>query len=105
MTAKASASAFNSFFYQQQQEHQKHQQNPNVITNNNTTSGKMDANGVGGGGGASFSNSEPVHDLHLKMSKKIAQLTKVRLKFYNLVTSLLILKFFVFFFKLRSFML
>jgi hypothetical protein len=78
MTAKASASAFNSFFYQQQQEHQKHQQNPNVISNNNTTSGKMDANGVGGGG-VSFSNSEPVHDLHLKMSKKIAQLTKVRI--------------------------
>jgi len=71
MTAKASASAFNSFFYQQQQEHQKHQQNPNVITNNNTNSSKMDANG-------SFNSSEPVHDLHLKMSKKIAQLTKVR---------------------------
>ena len=102
MTAKASASAFNSFFYQQQQEHQKHQQNPNVITNNNT--GKMDANGVGGGGGgASFSNSEPVHDLHLKMSKKIAQLTKVRIFIFYSLEFINFLVFFVF--KLRSFML
>ena len=75
MTAKASASAFNSFFYQQQQqqqqEHQKHQQqNPNVTANNsNLNSTKMDANGM--------NNGEPVQDLHLKMSKKIAQLTKV----------------------------
>ena len=75
MTAKASASAFNSFFYQQQQqqqqEHQKHQQqNPNVTTNtSNLNSTKMDANGM--------NNGEPVQDLHLKMSKKIAQLTKV----------------------------
>jgi hypothetical protein len=68
MAAKASASAaFNSFFYQQQQEHQKLQQNPNVVTNSNLSQ-KMDS--IGGG--------EPVSDLHLKMSKKIAQLTKVR---------------------------
>ena len=68
MAAKASASAFNSFFYQQQQEHQK--QHSNVINNNNSS--KMDANGA-----SMASNSEPVLDLHLKMSKKIAQLTKV----------------------------
>ena len=71
MAAKASASAFNSFFYQQQQqEQQKHQQNPNVIN-------KMDAGSLNSGGGIGGGGGEPVHDLHLKMSKKIAQLTKV----------------------------
>ena len=86
MAAKASASAFNSFFYQQQQEHQKqHQQNSNVINNTNSSSNKMDANGVS-------MTSEPVHDLHLKMSKKIAQLTKVSPSFYFVFSKIKILK-------------
>jgi hypothetical protein len=59
MATKASASAFNSYFYQQQ-----HQ------ASNNTTTKQMDSNSI---------SNEPVNDLHLKMSKKIAQLTKVRL--------------------------
>lgn len=62
MTAKASASAFNSFFYQQQQQHQSASS-----TNLNSNSKQMEQN----------LNSDQLGDLHLKMSKKIAQLTKV----------------------------
>lgn len=62
MAAKASSSAYNSFFFQ----NQPHQPNSKRATDSNNN---VDAN-VDGGGGS-------VTDLHLKMSKKIAQLTKV----------------------------
>lgn len=52
---KASASAFNSYFYQQQNQ-------------TNQSAKQMDQ---------TFANNEQLSDLHVKMSKKIAQLTKV----------------------------
>ena len=59
MAAKTSASAaFNSFFYQ-------HHQQVNG------------ANGAGGKTQEGVIVTEPINDLHLKMSKKVAQLTKV----------------------------
>ena len=61
MATKASASAaFNSYFYQQ----------ANTAQN--------------GGKPMDPANSEQSGDLHLKMSKKIAQLTKVLTKYFTL---------------------
>lgn len=66
MATKTSASAFNSFFYQQQQQHQQQQQQPQQQSNPKQMDSMSNQN-----------NGEQVSDLHLKMSKKIAQLTKV----------------------------
>lgn len=55
MATKTSASAFNSYFYQQQNQPGQ-------------SSKQMDQ---------SFANSDQLNDIHVKMSKKIAQLTKV----------------------------
>lgn len=55
MATKTSASAFNSYFYQQQNQ-------------SSQNSKQMDQ---------SFANSDQLNDIHVKMSKKIAQLTKV----------------------------
>ena len=63
MATKTSASAFNSYFYQQQ-----HQQS----SSSNANSKPADSANMNAGLG-----NEPISDLHLKMSKKIAQLTKV----------------------------
>lgn len=57
MATKTSASAFNSYFYQQQHQSSS-SQNPK----------QMDS---------AFGNSDQLNDIHVKMSKKIAQLTKV----------------------------
>lgn len=64
MAAKTSASAFNSYFYQQQQPQQQQASSSSTLNQN---AKQMDSN----------LNSEQLNDLHLKMSKKIAQLTKV----------------------------
>ena len=68
MATKTSAAAFNSFFYQQQQQttSQAPQQQSQHQTTTTNTSKQME-------------NAEVINDLHLKMSKKIAQLTKVAL--------------------------
>lgn len=64
MAAKTSASsAFNSYFYQQQQQHASKQMD-------STASAAMAASN------AAISN-DLLSDLHFKMLKKIAQLTKV----------------------------
>ena len=68
MAAKTSASsAFNSFFNSFNQQ------------SNTNTAKQMDMNSQPAGGGAGATLNEP-SDLHLKMSKKIAQLTKVILR-------------------------
>lgn len=68
MAAKTSASAFNSFFYQQQ--------HPQSASNNANASNNKTADATNSQMNTNLSN-EPINDLHLKMSKKIAQLTKV----------------------------
>jgi hypothetical protein len=64
MATKTSAAAFNSFFYQQQQQQQATNQTPQQHQTTTNSSKQME-------------NAEVINDLHLKMSKKIAQLTKV----------------------------
>lgn len=60
MAAKTSAStAFNSYFYQQQQQHTQSKQQQQQMEN------------------ANLFSYEQFSDFHPKMSKKIAQLTKV----------------------------
>ena len=96
MAAKMSA-AFNSFFYQQQQpqqqqQHQKQEQQHNSMN--------MDANFLNSKitNGSAFSHEAGVPDLHLKMSKKIAQLTKVSIEIFSVQNRLthFIFNFFLF---------
>ncbi len=71
MAAKTSANAFNSYFYQQTNQAAQQQSGGAGANLNAKLDGMMNGIGMGGPG------EQPVSDLHLKMSKKIAQLTKV----------------------------